>query len=61
MGTLEDLRSTLDGELLTPGEPGYDDARRIHNGLIDKRPRLIARCTTGSICISKCPHCRPAN
>ncbi len=32
------------GELLRPGEPGYEEARRIHNGLIDKRPALIARC-----------------
>ena len=30
--------------VLEPGQPGYDEARRIHNGLIDKRPALIARC-----------------
>jgi FAD/FMN-containing dehydrogenase len=35
---------TFPGELLQPGEPGYDQARRVHNGLIDKRPALIARC-----------------
>jgi len=33
------------GELLLPGEPGYDGARRVHNGMIDKRPALIARCS----------------
>jgi FAD/FMN-containing dehydrogenase len=33
-------------ELLRPHDPGYDDARRIHNGLIDKRPAVIARCRT---------------
>src|ERR1044071_7315059 len=32
------------GELLQPADAGYDDARRVHNGLIDKRPALIARC-----------------
>jgi FAD/FMN-containing dehydrogenase len=32
------------GELVRPGDPGYDEARSIHNGLIDKRPALIARC-----------------
>ncbi|HXF50821.1 MAG TPA: FAD-binding oxidoreductase [Dehalococcoidia bacterium] len=32
------------GQLLRAGDPGYEDARRIHNGLIDKRPALIARC-----------------
>ena len=32
------------GALLRPGEPGYDEARHIFNGLIDRRPALIARC-----------------
>ena len=32
------------GELLRPGDAGYDETRRIHNGMIDKRPGLIARC-----------------
>ena len=35
-------------KILRPGESGYDDARRIHNGLIDKRPSLIARCKTSA-------------
>jgi FAD/FMN-containing dehydrogenase len=30
--------------LLQPGDAGYDEARRVHNGLVDKRPALIARC-----------------
>jgi hypothetical protein len=37
---------TLSGEVLRPGDAGYDEARRVHNGLIDKRPALIARCGT---------------
>ena len=32
------------GELLRPGDAGYEETRRIHNGMIDKRPALIARC-----------------
>ncbi|HZR91679.1 MAG TPA: FAD-binding oxidoreductase [Gaiellaceae bacterium] len=32
------------GELLRPGSDGYDEARRVHNGMIDKRPALVARC-----------------
>ena len=32
------------GQLLRPTDPGYDDRRRVHNGLIDKRPALIAAC-----------------
>ncbi len=38
------LQRTFSGQLLLPSDPGYDDARSIHNGLIDKRPSLIARC-----------------
>ena len=38
------LASTFSGQLLEPGALGYDEARRVHNGLVDKRPALIARC-----------------
>jgi FAD/FMN-containing dehydrogenase len=38
------LRSRLRGDLLTPSDPGYDAARRVFNGAIDRRPGLIARC-----------------
>jgi FAD/FMN-containing dehydrogenase len=40
----EALRSELIGELISPGEQGYDTARRIWNGQVDRRPALIARC-----------------
>ena len=39
-----DLATTFSGELLTPRDAGYDEARRVHNGLVNKRPALIARC-----------------
>ena len=35
-------------QILRPDDAGYDDARRVHNGLIDKRPSLIARCRTSA-------------
>ena len=38
------LAGTFAGRLLQPNDAGYDEARKIHNGLIDKRPALIARC-----------------
>jgi FAD/FMN-containing dehydrogenase len=33
-------------QYLRPGQSGYDDARRIWNGMIDRKPALIARCST---------------
>src|SRR5918996_575546 len=38
------LRAHFRGALLEPGEEGYDEARRVWNGLADRRPALIARC-----------------
>ena len=38
------LQSSLRGEVIGPGHPRYDDARSLYNAMIDKRPRLIARC-----------------
>jgi FAD/FMN-containing dehydrogenase len=38
------LTPTFSGQLLQSADSEYDVARRIHNGLIDKRPALIARC-----------------
>jgi FAD/FMN-containing dehydrogenase len=43
---VQSLRSRFHGDLLTPGAPGYDTARLVHNTMIDRRPALIARCAT---------------
>lgn len=40
---LEAFRARLRGSLCMPGEPGYDHARTIWNGMIDRRPAAIAR------------------
>src|SRR5881409_2711037 len=42
--TTATLSEGFSGQVLTPDDSGYDAARAIHNGLIDKRPALIARC-----------------
>jgi len=42
--TLDQVAPTFSGRLLQPSDAGYDEARRVHNGLIDKRPAIIARC-----------------
>ena len=39
-----ELSATFSGQVLRPGDMGYEDARKVHNGLVDKRPALIARC-----------------
>jgi FAD/FMN-containing dehydrogenase len=41
---IADLSARFSGVLLRPGQSGYEDVRRIHNGMIDRRPALIARC-----------------
>ncbi len=43
--TIQAFRESLRGELLTPDDPRYDDARAVRNGLIDRYPALIARCS----------------
>lgn len=43
-GEIDTWKSQLRGEVLLPGEAGYDEARRIWNAMIDRRPALIARC-----------------
>ena len=41
---VEAFTSSLRGSVLHPDNNGYEDARRIWNGMIDKKPALIARC-----------------
>jgi FAD/FMN-containing dehydrogenase len=43
--TVQDFAAQLRGPLLRPGDAGYDAARGVWNGMIDRRPALIARCT----------------
>jgi FAD/FMN-containing dehydrogenase len=42
---METLRSRFRGEITLPGDEGYDEARSIWNGMIDRRPAMIARAT----------------
>jgi len=41
---VETLRSAFRGELIQPTDTGYEAARKVYNGMIDKHPHLIARC-----------------
>ena len=38
------LQANLRGELIRPGDPRYEEARKVFNGMIDRRPALIVRC-----------------
>ena len=52
----EALRSILRGELLEPGSAAYDAARVVWNGMIDRRPALIARCRNAADVIASVNH-----
>lgn len=36
----------FEGEIVEPGEPGYDEMRKVFNAMVDRRPSVIARCRT---------------
>ena len=40
------IESRLDGQLLRPGDAGYDEARTVWNGMVDRHPRMIIRAAT---------------
>jgi FAD/FMN-containing dehydrogenase len=42
--SIDQLKAAFRGELIQPGDAAYESARKVYNGMIDKRPRLIARC-----------------
>jgi FAD/FMN-containing dehydrogenase len=42
--SIAELSARFSGALLGPNDSGYEDLRRVHNGMIDRRPALIARC-----------------
>ena len=41
---IEQLRSSVRGAIIQPGDEAYDSARKVYNGMIDKRPALVVRC-----------------
>jgi FAD/FMN-containing dehydrogenase len=42
--TLQQFRTSLRGQLLLPNQPGFNEARKIHNAMIDRHPAMIVRC-----------------
>jgi FAD/FMN-containing dehydrogenase len=45
---LADLASSVSCDVLQPADEGYNEARRVHNGLVDRRPAVIVRCRTAA-------------
>jgi FAD/FMN-containing dehydrogenase len=43
--TIASLKSNMRGDVIEQREASYDTARKVYNGMIDRRPRLIARCS----------------
>ena len=55
VAAIADLREKIRGPLLTPDAPGYDATRKVFNGMVNKRPALIARCASPSdvvVCVN---------
>ena len=46
MTTIETLRTRLNGRVITAADDGYDEARRVYNFMIDRRPQAVAVCTS---------------
>src|SRR5206468_9718303 len=42
--SIAEFKANLRGRLIQPGDADYDDDRKVYNGMIHKKPRLIARC-----------------
>ncbi len=45
---LDDLSGRVSGRVLRPTDDGYDAARRVHNGLVDRAPAVIVRCRSAA-------------
>lgn len=43
--TVEQLAGCLRGRVVTPGDADYDEARKVWNGMIDRKPSMIAQCS----------------
>jgi FAD/FMN-containing dehydrogenase len=48
MGEIGELRAAMEGSVIAPGDPGFDEGRRVWNAQIDRRPSVIARCASAA-------------
>ena len=58
MTSLDSLKTHLRGELILPSDATYDEARKLYNAMIDKKPAAIARCVDVADVIACVNHAR---
>jgi hypothetical protein len=58
MHAVHELRTRFRGEIVTPQDAGYDEARRVRNARVDRRPALVARCTATADVVAALSHAR---
>lgn len=59
--SIRELQEHLRGQVFLPGDEGYDDARKVFNAMIDRRPALIVRCAGVADVIAAANFAREAN
>ncbi len=57
MKTIEEFRQSLRGDLIESHDTNYEDARKVYNAMISKRPRMIAKCKDVADVIELCKLC----
>jgi FAD/FMN-containing dehydrogenase len=55
---IEEMHATFRGELIHAGTTGYDEARKVYNAMIDRRPAIIARCADAADVIAAVNYAR---
>ena len=56
--TVEELRGRTSGQVITQDDAGYDEARAVHNAMIDKRPSVVVRATEAADVVAAVDHAR---
>ena len=60
MTTIAELREQVRGPIVEPSEDGYDELRRVHNGMHDRRPAVVVRATTTTDAVAAVNYAREA-